>query len=110
MHTQSASSFESGQSAPVWVGDPGLPRHLKITGVAPAFGFERCEDTTCVVGLDGTAGSCGRLACPACGCGGTNLTTNALLDRAQTIRVSCSCGYSWVREEQFALAASAVAD
>jgi hypothetical protein len=74
------------------------PRHLKVTGVAPAYGYERCEDPGCLVALDGTTSSCGRLACPACGCGGTNLTTLSLIGGAQGTRIRCTCGYSWLRE------------
>jgi hypothetical protein len=72
-------------------------RHLKVTGAGPAFGFEPCEDIGCTVGIDGVASSCGRPACPACGCGGTNLTTIQLVDAPTGIRVRCTCGYSWVR-------------
>ena len=50
-------------------------RHLKVSGHTPAFGFEPCEDPGCVVGTGAVASSCGRLACPDCGCGGTNLST-----------------------------------
>jgi len=92
-----------GASLPpgAWVDDAAQPRHLKITGAAPAFGFERCEDVNCRVEIDGTATSCGRIACPVCGCGGTNLSTIALFENAAGMRVRCSCGYSWMREEQF---------
>ncbi len=76
------------------------PRHLKVTGPAPAFGFEACEDVGCTVGIDGIATSCGRQACPACGCGGTNLSTIQLVDSLTRIRVRCTCGYSWVRDAQ----------
>src|SRR5579871_3158477 len=75
------------------------PRHLKVTGANPAFGYEPCEDVGCAVGSDGEASSCGRVACPACGCGGTNLSTIALVDSLTKSRVHCSCGYSWLREE-----------
>jgi hypothetical protein len=78
------------------------PRHLKVTGAAPAFGFEACEDVGCAVGLDGEASSCGRVACPACGCGGTNLATIELLDSLTRVRVRCTCGYSWLRDERLA--------
>lgn len=78
---------------------PPAPRHLKITGAPPAFGFERCEDGGCTVEAGGTASSCGRLACPSCGCGGTNLETLPLLDQPG-LQIRCSCGYSWVREDR----------
>jgi hypothetical protein len=71
--------------------------HLKVTGPAPAFGFERCEDAGCSVGNEGIASSCGRTACPACGCSGTNLSTIELLDSAAQVRVRCTCGHSWQR-------------
>jgi hypothetical protein len=59
--------------------------HIKV--YAGGASFERCEDAGCVVGTDGRA-SCGRDACPACGCGGSNIVaaSDALL---------CSCGNSW---------------
>jgi hypothetical protein len=75
----------------------GALRHLKVTGAAPALGFERCEDAGCSVGPEGTASSCGRLACPACGCSGTNLSTIGLVDELAGVRLSCTCGYSWLR-------------
>ena len=92
-----------------WFPGSAPPRHLKITGAAPAFGFERCEDQSCTVAADGTASSCGRLACPSCGCGGTNLATALLLDAAHGVEVRCSCGFAWVREKQPSLLLSAVA-
>ena len=47
--------------------------------------FEHCEDPGCVVDADGHA-SCGRLACPACGCANIVETGDALL---------CNCGHAW---------------
>ena len=44
-------------------------------GHSPAFGYEPCEDVGCLVPGAGVASSCGRLACPSCGCSGTNLAT-----------------------------------
>ena len=76
------------------------PRHLKVTGAGPAFGYEPCEDPGCAVTIDGSATSCGRTACPACGCGGTNLRKIELIDAAVRIRMLCTCGYSWMREER----------
>ena len=73
-------------------------RHLKVTGVGPAFGFEPCEDIGCTIGADGTASSCGRPACPLCGCGGTNLSTIHLVETPSRVRLRCTCGHSWVRE------------
>ncbi|HEX4520461.1 MAG TPA: hypothetical protein VH063_12855 [Gaiellaceae bacterium] len=78
---------------------PTTPRHLKVTGPAPAFGFEPCEDIGCTVDHAGHASSCGRVACPACGCGGTNLATIELVDSAR-VRVRCTCGFSWIRAER----------
>jgi hypothetical protein len=74
------------------------PRHLKLTGAPPGFGFERCEDAGCNVASDGTASSCGRVACPSCGCGGTNLRMLPLLEAEAGVEVHCTCGYAWVRE------------
>ncbi len=76
------------------------PRHLKVTGAAPAYGFEPCEDIGCAVGHEGHASSCGRVACPACGCSGTNLSTIELVDISARVRIRCSCGFSWIRTEQ----------
>ena len=81
-----------------WLPESALPRHVKITGVAPALGFERCEDASCVVGADGSASSCGRLACPACGCGGTNLTGSAS-SAGSGNQFRCTCGHSWGHDE-----------
>jgi hypothetical protein len=96
--TPSAATLSTPPAS--WFPAPTPPRHLKITGAAPAFGFERCEDQVCDVEADGTASSCGRLACPSCGCGGTNLATMALLDAGGGLQVRCTCGYVWVREGQ----------
>jgi hypothetical protein len=76
-----------------------VPRHLKVTGPAPTFGFEPCEDVGCTVEMDGKATSCGRAACPACGCGGTNLSRIQLVDSA-SVRVRCTCGYAWVSADE----------
>ena len=81
---------------------PTSPRHLKVTGAAPALGFEPCEDVGCAVDHEGHASSCGRVACPACGCGGTNLSTIELVDIAARVRVRCTCGFSWIRAERSA--------
>jgi hypothetical protein len=78
---------------------PPVPRHLKVTGAAPALGFEPCEDVGCAVGSDGHASSCGRVACPVCGCSGTNLSTMELVDAGTRLRVRCTCGFSWVRAQ-----------
>ncbi len=82
---------------PAFEAPPVGRRHLKVTGAAPAFGFEPCEDIGCNVGVEGQASSCGRLACPACGCSGTNLSAIELLDSLSRARVQCTCGYSWLR-------------
>jgi hypothetical protein len=71
-------------------------RHLKVSGHSPALGFERCEDPGCEVGSDAVASSCGRLACPSCGCGGTNLSTIQLSHALPGERIECSmCGHEW---------------
>jgi hypothetical protein len=75
----------------------GAVRHVKVTGAAGALGFEPCEDFGCSVGAEGTTSSCGRVACPACGCSGTNLTTVDLVDAFAGARLRCTCGYSWMR-------------
>jgi hypothetical protein len=74
-------------------------RHLKVTGHSPAFGYEPCEDAGCTVGADGEASSCGRRACPACGCSGTNLETVQFTNRG-AVRISCTCGHSWIPGER----------
>ena len=70
------------------------PRHLKVTGHTPAFGYEPCEDIGCLVPGDGVASSCGRVACPSCGCGGTNLATLQAVGAAAR-RLVCTCGHAW---------------
>ena len=71
-------------------------RHLKVSGVSPTFGFEPCEDPGCVVAWDAIASSCGRLACPSCGCGGTNLSTIQLSRLSAGERLDCfACGHAW---------------
>jgi hypothetical protein len=59
--------------------------HIKVYDGGSTF--EHCEDHGCVVDPDGHA-SCGRVACPACGCGGANVAEagDALL---------CNCGHAW---------------
>ena len=70
-------------------------RHLKVSGASPSLSFEPCEDPGCVVAWDAVASSCGRLACPACGCGGTNLSTMQLAHVRAGERLSCTCGHTW---------------
>jgi hypothetical protein len=79
------------------ISGPAAPRHLKVTGHRPAFGFEPCEDVGCSVTVEGVASSCGRLACPSCGCGGTNLAAIQLIAAAAR-RMRCSCGHAWVHD------------
>jgi len=96
-----ATAYTSLPAGSVRTLEPGLaPRHLKITGAAPAFGFEPCEDVACSVDPDGNTSSCGRLACPSCGCGGTNLTLMPLLGKSPGTLVRCSCGCTWRRAER----------
>ncbi len=59
--------------------------HIKVT--VGGLSFEHCEDPGCTVDDDGRA-SCGRVACPACGCGGANLLEagGAYL---------CTCDHIW---------------
>lgn len=72
------------------------PRHLKVTGHGPAFGYEPCEDVGCAVLPNGVASSCERVACPSCGCGGTNLASIELVGFAAGRRLRCTCGHSWL--------------
>jgi len=75
--------------------EQAAPRHLKVSGVSPALGLERCEDPGCVVLADGSCSSCGRLACPSCGCSGTNLSTFQLSHLALAGELSCTCGHTF---------------
>ena len=72
------------------------PRHIKVTGHRPMFGYERCEDTDCVVTPLGLGSSCGRPACPTCGSGGTSLTKRSLDLAPATLEFQCSCGNFWI--------------
>jgi hypothetical protein len=40
--------------------------------------------------------TCGRLACPACGCGGANLSAAQEHDLLHSEPVGCSCGHLWM--------------
>lgn len=68
--------------------------HIKITMHEGAVGLERCEDPGCLVDGDGHA-DCGRLACPACGAGGANLSIAQGAD-PHGEPCSCTCGHVWV--------------
>ena len=59
--------------------------HIKVYDEGSTF--EHCEDPGCIVDPHGHA-SCGRLACPACGCGNANIVEagDAFL---------CNCGHAW---------------
>ena len=73
------------------------PRHVKVTGHSRAFGFEPCEDVGCSVDPGGTATSCGRIACPSCGCSGTNVTTMQLVGVGSDRHRRCGCcGHAWM--------------
>jgi hypothetical protein len=74
---------------------PELRRHIKVRHGSDGTALERCEDGDCRVGADGIA-ECGRLACPACGSGGSNLSTVDLAFLPQGIALECECGYSWI--------------
>jgi hypothetical protein len=63
-------------------------RHLRIRATGGGIALARCEDGGCTVAPDGTAGCC-RLACPACGCGGSNVSEDP--DR----EYRCTCGHTW---------------
>ena len=61
--------------------------HIKARFSGGGYVLEHCEDTGCCV--DGTGRTdCNRVACPACGYGGANLTGSVV--------VQCSCGHSWL--------------
>ena len=75
------------------------PAHLKGSGSAPHFGYERCEDVGCTVGRDGIASSCGRTACPNCGFSGTNVTMMHLVGGTE-VHATCTCGYTWTPGEK----------
>jgi hypothetical protein len=61
--------------------------HIKVRIQEGVLAYERCEDFDCNVDPAGVA-SCGRDACPSCGCSGANVTANGP-DRV------CSCGHWW---------------
>jgi hypothetical protein len=67
------------------------PRHIKVRGTT----LEYCEDYDCFVGTDGLT-SCGRLGCPSCGSGGTNLSIMQAVHLVPEMPVSCECGFSWI--------------
>jgi len=69
--------------------------HFKMRGFAGAHSLERCEDPGCQVTAHGQA-SCGRLACPACGFSGSNLSAPDGFDGDQLAR--CTCGAAWIPE------------
>ena len=62
--------------------------HLKTSGFVGGHSLERCEDPGCMVRDDGRA-ECGRIACPACGFSGSNLSLPAALAGL----VHCTCGH-----------------
>jgi hypothetical protein len=70
-------------------------RHLKARWSDGGITLEPCEDRGCEVDSSGHAG-CGRLACPACGFSGANLSTQQLHGRGDDEPVACDCGYLWV--------------
>jgi len=74
---------------------PELKRHIKVRHGSDGTSLERCEDADCRVGADGVA-ECGRLACPACGSGGSNMSTADLAFLPEGIALGCECGYSWI--------------
>ena len=71
------------------------PRHVKVTGHRPAFGYEPCEDIGCTVDADGVASSCGRPACPNCGYGGANVSMMLLVGGTE-VHARCTCGHMWL--------------
>jgi hypothetical protein len=87
------------REAPFAVPGPAAPRHVKVTGNVPAFGYEPCEDIGCTVAADGIASSCRRIACPNCGFGGTNVTMMHTVGGTAVggggVRARCTCGETW---------------
>ena len=73
----------------------GNPRHVKVTGHDRAHGYEPCEDIGCAVTPDGVATSCGRVACPSCGFGGTNVMLMHLVGGTEQHARCSSCGHTW---------------
>ncbi len=61
--------------------------HIKTRGFHGQHSLERCEDPGCNVHANGHA-DCGRLACPTCGLGGSNLSAPDALEGL----VRCECG------------------
>ena len=55
---------------------------------------EPCEIEECSVSERGWA-TCGSLACPACGRGGSNLSDTQVVPESADSRILCSCGHSW---------------
>ncbi len=74
---------------------PEPRRHIKVRHGGEGTALQRCEDPDCRVGGDGVA-ECGRLACPACGSSGSNLSTTDLAFLPLGIGVECDCGFSWI--------------
>jgi hypothetical protein len=68
-------------------------RHMKMHGFSGDRLLARCEDAGCTVDEAGRAG-CGRLACPACGFSGSNVTVGAGPDAL----ARCTCGRRWAPE------------
>jgi hypothetical protein len=69
--------------------------HIKVRLADGGVALERCEDPGCRVDVEGHA-TCGRLACPACGCGGANLSAAQEHDLLHSEPVGCSCGHLWM--------------
>jgi hypothetical protein len=70
-------------------------RHLKARWSDGGITLEPCEDRGCEVDASGHAG-CGRLACPACGFSGANLSTQQLSGQGDDQPIACECGHLWV--------------
>jgi hypothetical protein len=61
-------------------------KHIKVWQRDGGLTLEPCEDDGCSVDAAGHA-SCGRAACPECGCGGANLSAGPGKS------LFCTCGY-----------------
>ena len=55
---------------------------------------EPCDVDACSVAPGGRT-TCGSIACPACGRGGSNLSITQLLPQPEDGLIWCGCGHRW---------------
>jgi hypothetical protein len=67
-------------------------RYLWATGAG--LTIEPCSTDECSVDARGRT-TCGGLACPACGRGGSNLSVTQLLPQPDDGCIHCGCGHAW---------------